>query len=83
MHKRTLRVHSVAEQPIPVLAKVGDREISANLPGLVVELVDPNGDAHQLKFAQSSDNEHKDTMARLKKPGATVEVQYTIVDGAA
>jgi len=68
-------VHSCVEQAIPIKAMVGDREIDATVPGLIVELTNEQH-GHTFKFTPKDD---KDLEAHKKmfEPDTEVVVQFS------
>lgn len=80
--KITYKVHSCVEQPVSVRAMLGEREVNATVPGLVVELVDGETHGHTFRFVPSSDDDmaaHKETFS----VGSTVAATFEQTESAA
>ena len=68
------RVHSVRPEQFPVKAKMGEREVDATVPGLVVELVRQRH-GHTFRVVPDSEDELK-AATELFQPGAKVQATF-------
>lgn len=70
-------VHSVATEKVPVKAMMGEREVSALVDGLTVELVGGDGvHGHTFRFVPTSDEDmqaHRDLFMVGNKVVATFD----------
>lgn len=77
-------VHSCGESRVSVVAKLGDRDVQATVPGLVVELVSSSGHGehgHTFRFVPTDDED----MAALKElfgVGNAVKATFSLVAAA-
>jgi hypothetical protein len=81
MHVR-YKVHSVAEEGVLASVKLGDREVTATVPGLTVELVSIDGPTHGHTFRfvprdPADMQAHRDVFAPGKTVTATFEGEQT------
>lgn len=68
-------VHSCVTEPVAVRARLGDREIDATVPGLVVELVDGTTHGHTFRLVPA-DDEDMASKRELFTPGNRVRATF-------
>lgn len=82
-------VHSCVEVPVETKAMLGDREVSATVPGLVVELVSPEDDlhghgaghGHTFRLTPDSNSELEEKK-KLFKVGNRIRLDFSPIEGA-
>jgi len=73
--KMPYTVHSCVEEPVAVKAMVGDREVEAMMPGLVVEMVSGTH-GHTFRLAPTDDKEMA-AFKNLFKTGQSVVATFS------
>lgn len=77
-------VHSCGESAVSVAAKLGDREVQATVPGLVVELVssgESGEHGHTFRFVPEGE-EHMAELKALFGIGNVVKATFNLVAAA-
>lgn len=72
----TYVVHSAVRESVSVKAMVGDREIDAPVPGLVVEMTGDGSHSLTRRFVPQSDDEMREAEAMFS-PGSPVLVTFS------
>lgn len=68
-------VHSCVTEPVAVRARLGDRDVDATIPGLVVELVDGDTHGHTFRIVPA-DADDMAAKRELFTPGDRVRVTF-------